>query len=147
MKSAVYYFIILCTLVSCNLDDGANCANVLCVGRPPVQLIFIESSTGDQLYLDIENEAPEGLTITAENGSTLTINQGYALENGVFTIFQFPESLSVTQDEVYEVSLSATITEVSTSDCCPDYLVESVLIEGGDFEIIDTNPTVIQITI
>lgn len=145
MKKLILFLIFLIA-ISCESDD-LNCEAVLCLGRPALEIEFIDADSGEQLFLEVTDDVPEGLAVTVSNNIALAFNQGYTIVDGRLIIFQFPNETSISQEGNFNVFITADIQELPSSDCCPDFLVENIMVSGGSVEFFGSNPPILRITI
>ncbi len=138
MKYFIWSLLVLC-VISCNTDDNeVDCSNVLCAGRPTIVLEVFDEDTSEQFFLDVTDQAPEGLVITTDNGFELEFGLSYDILEGRLSVFQIPDSFTIRLENEFETTISSNVVVIDTDGCCDTYAVEEVSTSEGElFPVID----------
>lgn len=134
MKKLLVLIALSLSLVTCDSDD-LDCATVLCAPAPAMVITFFDAETGEQLYTDTDGEAPDGFTITVQNDLALSYNQGYVFQDGELVVYVFPEMATIVQEDVFDVTINATVQTQQSSGCCPDYSISNINATGGGLTV------------
>jgi hypothetical protein len=140
MKKALWFFLILLTLVSCIKVD--NCDGILCF-TPPQNFAFemVDKITGENLYA---NQALDSLDIVVLNKEGKNEKFNFISQNGL-NLIDLPEIGWNTGIQQYEIILSETVTvqiqvnmEVRNEGCCTFYRTNSFQVLNYEYHQNDS---------
>ena len=140
MKLSIIGFI-LAAVLSCNGDDDSDdldCSTVLCTGRPTLTIDFVDVETGEQLLIAADGMFPDGLTVFRDGQSaSLVAGQQYVLVDGFLLVYQITDQTRVVLENSFDVTITATVAELSIDECCPSYSIDTINTSEGTLEILD----------
>ena len=102
--------------------------------------VYIEIEAKKLYFQDFEDTVgPAGLELTRDDSqASLVFGQGYFIDNsGVLHIFQFPETVTISLENEFEVTLATDITTLPTDGCCPSYRIENTEASAGTLELLN----------
>ncbi len=148
MKHLTLSFLIV-FIFSCNTDDTdeLDCSNVLCAGRPTIVMEIFSEDSSEQYFLDVTDQAPEGLMITSDTGIELEFGLSYGILNGRLSIFQLPDSFTIRLENEFETSISSDIMVVDSDGCCDTYEVGDIITSEGELDPVLVDILVFRLTI
>jgi hypothetical protein len=148
MKHSLFSFVLL-FIFSCNTDDTdeLDCSNVLCAGRPTIFLEVFDEDNSEQYFLGPDDQAPEGLIITNGNGTVLEFGLDYGTLDGRLSIFQLPDSFTMSLENEFETTISSDVSIVDSDGCCDTFTIGEVTTTQGALDPILDEVLVFRLTI